>query len=60
MRDVDCRIPVEMSEGVATSEGDEVADAGTAARLDANQCMLDHTADRAIQMRDWRESAQAN
>jgi uncharacterized protein YecT (DUF1311 family) len=60
MRDIDCRVPVEMAQGVAASEGDEVPEGGTSARLDANQCMLDHTADRAIQMRDWRETAQAN
>lgn len=42
-RDADCEIPYALFEG------------GTIARPLAVQCLLDETADRALQLRSWRE-----
>jgi uncharacterized protein YecT (DUF1311 family) len=45
-RDADCRVAYDIFEG------------GTIAQPIAARCMLDHTADRALQVRSWREMAQ--
>jgi uncharacterized protein YecT (DUF1311 family) len=44
-RDADCRVPYDIYEG------------GSMARLDAANCMLDHTAERVLQLRDWHRMA---
>lgn len=46
LRDADCRVPFEIFEG------------GTIAQPIAANCVLTHTADRAMQVRAWREIAQ--
>ena len=48
LRDADCHVPYDIFEG------------GTMARLDSANCVLDHTALRVLQLRDWREMAQPN
>jgi uncharacterized protein YecT (DUF1311 family) len=45
-RDADCKVPYEIFEG------------GTMAQPVAANCMLTQTADRAVQVRAWREMAQ--
>jgi len=45
-RDADCHVAYDIFEG------------GTIAQPIAARCMLDHTADRALQVRAWREMAQ--
>lgn len=45
-RDADCHVAYDIFEG------------GTIAQPIAARCMLDHTADRALQVRSWREMAQ--
>jgi uncharacterized protein YecT (DUF1311 family) len=45
-RDADCKVPYEIFEG------------GTIAQPIGARCMLDQTADRALQVRSWREMAQ--
>jgi len=45
-RDADCLVPYAIYEG------------GTIAQPTAASCRLDHTADRALQVRTWREMAQ--
>jgi len=47
-RDADCHVPYDIFEG------------GTMARLDSANCVLDHTALRVLQLRDWHEMAQPN
>jgi len=44
-RDADCKVPYDIYEG------------GTMARLDAANCVLDHTAERVLQLRIWHEMA---
>ena len=46
LRDADCKVPYEIFEG------------GTMAQPIAANCVLTHTADRAVQVRAWREMAQ--
>lgn len=46
LRDADCKVPYELFEG------------GTMAQPIAANCNLTHTADRAIQVRAWRDMAQ--
>ncbi len=45
LRDADCGVPYEIYEG------------GTMARLDGASCVLDHTAERVLQLRIWYEMA---
>ncbi len=44
-RDADCRVPYDIYEG------------GSMARLDSANCVLDHTAERVLQLRTWHEMA---
>lgn len=46
LRDADCKVPYEIFEG------------GTMAQPIAANCVLTHTADRAMQVRAWRDMAQ--
>jgi uncharacterized protein YecT (DUF1311 family) len=46
LRDADCGVPYEIYEG------------GTMARLGGASCLLDHTAERVLQLRIWYEMAQ--
>jgi uncharacterized protein YecT (DUF1311 family) len=45
LRDADCKVPYDIYEG------------GTMARLDGASCVLDHTAERVLQLRIWYEMA---
>jgi uncharacterized protein YecT (DUF1311 family) len=45
LRDADCKVPYDIYEG------------GSMARLDAANCMLDHTAERVLQLRTWHQMA---
>ncbi len=47
LRDTDCKVPYEIYEG------------GSMARLDSVNCVLEHTASRVLQLREWHELAQA-
>jgi len=45
LRDADCKVPYDIYEG------------GTMARLDGASCVLDHTAERVLQLRIWYDMA---